>query len=327
MVKILNRPRCVLDEILDRSNFSPTTREKYEFVIGKWLEFAGTDPRRWTHLRAQAFYDQMLERGVKVRSANVYIASLRYVSKWFALHHGGQDFAIVQTREGDKQSDRRALSQEEVEALLATCTGDLPIAKRPIDRRDRTLLIVGLETGMRRMSLAGMQLENIVEKRGPYPFATVPIKGPGGRATFDVPLSDTAMLALKDWTGWLRSGGVDRGPVFTSLTKRIGSKGHIEYSIKGGISLVRIYKLIEQRAEKAKIEHVHPHLLRNTFITWRMDAGLSGPQIASITGHQLIDPEWRNLAPYLDMKVIGEAARQSTPPWFANHVRGLLGKE
>jgi integrase len=323
-VKQLNRPRCILDDVLDRSDLSPTTRIQYEWVIGQWLKFAGTDPKGWTRLRAQLFYDQLVTSGIKTKTANGYLRSLRLVSHWFALQYGGEDFAVVQQRIAPNSPRRRALSEDEVRALLLTCDGPMPLTERPYDRRDRALLVVGVETGMRRMSIAGMRIENI-DERGDYPIALVPIKGRGGRATFEVPLSDTAMLALRDWIGWLRARGVSQGPVF----RRIDNRGRPKPD-DVGLSLAAINVLFEARAKRAGIEHVHPHLLRNTFITWRQMAGLNAPQIASITGHrtfknELGDRSWGGMSPYLDLKALGAVARQATPPWFAEMVSGLVG--
>jgi|SRR5215469_2073282 len=327
----MNRSPCVLDGILDRSNFSPVTRAQYERVIGEWLEFAGLDPRGWTRLRAQNFYDDCLSRGVKVGTANNYIACLRYVSHWFHVQHGGEDFALIQIRDiiEEGRSVRRALTQSDVIALLATCSGSLPIAKRPLDRRDRALLVLGLETGMRSMSLEGSHIENVRER--PYPFITVPIKGRGGRKRFDVPLSDTAMSALDDWLGWLRAHDVKDGPVFRRLRPGIDRRGQRAYAVADGISQVMIYKIISRRAKEAGIAHVHPHLLRHTFITWRVASGLAAPFIAAITGHSLSTRHQDipsnglgEIATYFDLKAYAETARQSTPPWLAGHVHQML---
>lgn len=323
----MNRPRCVLDDILDRGDFSPVTRTQYERVIGMWVTFAGATPAGWTRLTAQRFYDSLLAEGTKAKTANLYIASLRYVSKWYATQYGGEDFAVVQTRSsealGELSAPRRALKPDEVRDLLETCEDSLiPIAKRPVDRRDRALLITGLETGMRRISLAGMRLENIHKR--PYPFATVPIKGRGGRATFDVPLSDTALLAISDWAGWLAGRGVKQGPVFPTLHAGLDKKGgrYFEPGLTS-LSLMRIYDLVTARGKAAGLKHVHPHLMRHTFVTWRKAEGLDVLAIASITGHKL-NTEAKGLSPYFDLKALGETARQSTPPWFAEYVRGLI---
>jgi integrase len=327
--KAMNRQRTVLDDILDRSNFSPVTRRQYEAMIGAWIEFAGPNPIGWTRLAAQRFYDEQLARGIKIKSANAYIECLRYVSHWYHSVHGGEDFAMVQLRSvPDQPKTRRALAPDEVGKLLATCEDELPISKRPIDRRDRTLLIVGLETGMRAKSLAGSMLENI--HRRPYPHITVPVKGAGGMATFDVPLSDTAMLAIEDWRGWLAGRGLKEGPLFASFKPFIDPKGHRAYEPVGGVSSIRIYQIVTERAKIAKIAHVHPHLLRHTFITWRLMAGLTAPQIASITAHKLGSGSslpggnLGEIGTYMDTKMLGDTARQSTPPWFADHVRKMM---
>ena len=311
----------ILHQILERSDFSPVTRDKYRRVIDSWLDFAGTDPRGWTRMQAQAWYDATLARGVSPRSANVYAASLRYVSKWYATQTGAIDFAVIQTRKsgsnglrgvGD-EAPQRALTRPEAEALLATCAG----ARTPIEHRDRTLLVLGLETGMRRMSLAGCAFERINKQT-----IVVPIKGPGGEVEYPVPLSDAALHAIGTWRAWLRKRDAGTiGPLFPRLTRELGPRGLFVYQLGDGISKSAIYKLVESRARAAGIVGMHPHLLRHTFVTWRQEAGLSPIQIASITGHKTFGDEWRNMAPYVDMSVLAEQARNSTPPWLAALVK------
>ena len=58
----------------------------------------------------------------------------------------------------------------------------------------------GLETGARRMSLAGMTLEGLVTFKD-YPVAHAPLKGRDD--VYPIPLPDTAILALKPWRDWL----------------------------------------------------------------------------------------------------------------------------
>jgi integrase len=325
----MNRPRTLLDDILDRSNFSPVTHRQYQALIGSWVEFAGQDPRGWTRIAAQNFYEAQLARGVKIKTANQYIDKLRYVSHWFSVQHGGQDFAVVQTRRAPREaSTRRALTDDEITALLATCNSALPISKRPIDRRDRTLIVVGLETGMREKSLRSVVLEEIHE-RGAYPYATVEIKGAGGLAKFDVPLSDTAMLVIHDWARWLRDHGIKHGHLFTQLPLRIDERGRRVFVPTGApLTNTRIYQIVSDRADAAHIAHVHPHLFRHTFVTTRSLAGMDDPHIASITGHHvnsgLQGAAPTGMRPYFDLKKFGETARQSTPPWFAEHVQRML---
>lgn len=305
----------ILHQILDRSDFSPRTKTKYKRIIDRWIEFAGDAPAGWTRDKVQDWYDGLIKSGIKTQSANVYVASLRYVSRWYATRENNPalDFAIVQTRRGvdtDDDPPARALSQEDIEALLGTCDDNTAF-----DRRDRTLIVTGLETGMRRMSLEAMTFDCISVGAAGYPIAKVPIKGAGGRARFDVPLSDLAFETLTSWIEWLRKHRNyrnKRGPLFTSLKGDTAS----------AMSTTAINDMLAERSKRAGIEHVHPHLLRHTFVTMRQVMGLSVFQIAAITGHKV--PGMGAAATYVDMRSIANEARNSTPAWLAALVRKHL---
>lgn len=303
-----------LHKILERSPFSPMTRDKYRRVIDAWLRFAGADPKGWTRKTAQRFYDDAKGR-TSVRTANVYIASLRYVSRWYATQEQDPllDFAIVQIAgtSYEKSATRRALSPAEATRLLETCH-KWTLA----DRRDFVMMVFALETGMRRTSLAGCDLGNIGSHHG-YPFIKVPIKGAAGQKTWEVPLSDTCMLALEHWK---KSGKL--GPVFPQLKRRVAN-GKLVLDEGAALSSNTIYKVIKARAEEADISNMYPHVLRHTFITWRKVERVPEEMIASITGHAP-DVGWKNMSVYVDMAVVGKDARQTTPAWLAQLVSELI---
>lgn len=303
-------PTSPLHAILARSNFSPITRQKYARIIDRWLAFAGTDPAGWTRPAVQAFYDSLIAGGVKPASANVYLASLRYVSTWWASQTGAVDFAVAQTTTvRATEAPRHALTAEEAYALLATCGA----GRTPLELRDRALLVVGLETGMRRMSLIGARLGAL---RGHT--LTVPIKGAGGVATYPVPLSDPALAVLAPWRAWLARHPPPTDALFPRLLRTMDARGAFVWTPAAALAQSGLYKLVCGRGAEAELGALHPHILRHTFITWRTAAGLSPIQIASITGHKTFGDEWKNMAPYVDMTALAEEARNSTPPWLAN---------
>jgi integrase len=325
--------KSVLHQILDRGGFSPVTKSKYAPVIDRWIDFAGTDPNGWTRDKAQEFYDSLIEGGLAVQSANVYIASLRYVSRWYAAKTpGGIDFAVVQRQRGTKgtkkrqrqEGDEGLISPEGAKALIDTCRG-----LSPIDLRDLAFIVCALETGMRRMSFRGMMFENISETKG-YPIATVPIKGPGGEETFPVPLSDTAWLALSAWLDWLRTRKLRSGPVFRRLTPRLVRGTERTFEPGDVLSLTGINEIAEARSKAASIEHVNPHMFRHTFITWRQRlAGLTPLEISAITGHKVsivavegIHMRIGDMRTYFHHDV--NRIRNTTPTWLTEHVREVL---
>jgi site-specific recombinase XerD len=319
-----------LHRIVDTSpNLSSESRARYSRDLDAWIAFAGSDPNRWTPQTAQAWYQDMLDRGLKPQSANRTLSSLRYASKWLAATTSAKDFCIVRTADNTKGKTFQPLTPAEAGAMLMTCCStETSRIETPYDHRDFTMLVVALETGMRRMSLEGMHFENF--SRSPYPLVRVPIKG-HGVDFYPVPLSDTAWRALTWWRNWLakQTGVKDlRGPVFRQLERRVdvGKTIKVRFEVKpDGISNTMINKMIARRAKLASIDSertVHPHLFRHTFASWRKQAGVSDAHIASITGHA-IKSDIGALGGYFDMAALGGEARNTTPQWLAELVERI----
>jgi integrase len=330
--------RTLIKTILDQSNLAPTSRSKYEHLTERWIRFAGEDPNGWTRLKGIAFYNALIAgtvtrdgKPVHPRSAKIYFASLKLISKWTVkyLNNPNLDFTDIQIQDVRPTKTRHALSQDQFEALLGTCvskSGEIT----PYDRRDRTLLIVAIETGMRRSSLAAISTDRLIPSpRFGYPTAYVPIKSKRGEDEYHVPLSDTAVAALDDWREWLEEHRAKNGPVFRRIERNVHEvRGKVQttYSPKpDGISPEMIYKMIVGRLGIIGI-HGYPHLLRHTFITWRTNQRLNAPEIVSITGAGLGNTAWANMPDYIDKEFIGQRTRNSTPPWLAQLVADVLRK-
>ncbi len=288
----------------------PLTKRRYLKSLDRWIEFAGADPRGWTRDRAAAWYRHLLDSGIKVNSAATYMAAIQYAAKWYAHQHGRPDLdfsEIEMSRAEPRAASREALSPEEAIAILNTTATD-----SPIDLRDRAMIVVALETGMRCMSLQGMQLHEIVMKD--FALARVPIKG--ARELYEVPLSDVALLGMEPWRRWLRNHKIGKGEVFRSLVPHIDERGKRLYTAGPGISKDRIYQIIVARADKTEIgRRVHPHIFRHTYVTSRF--GLLNPfQIAAMTGHQM--SEYGQLHNYADLHKLGGEARLVTPSWLSD---------
>ena len=317
------RPRTILHEIVDRGRFSETTRKKYRLVLDQWVLFAGPNPNGWTRAHTDAFREQLIESGKSAAAISMYLAALRYVSKWYASTYAGLDFAILQPINIPSKPPvpKRYLFPDQATKLLETCLSSRPTL---FDFRDLMLMIVGLETGMRVHGLSSMTFEKIgMLSKGPggaYPSAEIRIKGRGGNKTFKVPLSPTAVMALESWRDVL---GVQRGAVWRRLVRHITRKGEvIAQVIPKSISTTSIYKMIVKRSVEAQIGHVHPHILRHTFVTWREEMKIEPAFIASVTGHALKDRG--ALERYLNMEGLGEEGRKTTPPWFASLAKRLI---
>jgi integrase len=308
----------VLHQIVESSRrLKPSSKQTYIRDLNKWVRFAGGDPTAWTWQLATSFYEDMLD-SMEPQSANRVMHTLIYAVKQRAkLEQNPQlDFVsnIELVRASSPKAAQRALTQEEVERLLSTCRG----STKPADLRDYALMVVALETGMRRMSLQGFERQNIARdaKLG-HLVATVPIKQHG---PYPVPLSPTAVLALTPWLTWLEMKGISTGPIFRGLPKaRIGDLSPIS---DHALTTTAIYQIVAHRGEQAHVADLHPHTFRHTFVTWRRAAGMADHEIAAVTGHT-VDSEGKAkmLSNYTDVGVAGKAAVKYTPPWLTKFVR------
>lgn len=290
-------------------DLADSTRKSYLRDLDTWVEFAGADPKNWTTQRAQDFYIWLLER-LQPRSADNVFAALAYASRWRSrnLQRPDLDFAVVRKARSQREDDkiRRSLSEATAKQLLESCAGPHPLCLR-----DTALIVVALETGMRRMSLRSMTFEHIVrdDPRFGYPYARVLMKG-RDNTRVAVPLSDTALVAIDRWQAWLER---KRGPVFMSLTKSVtGLKTNWTPS-KTPLAESAINKIVAGRGIEIGVE-LYPHVFRHTFITWRLSMGALPHDIAAITGHSLA--KLGELGGYVDMRAIGERVRNTTPQWL-----------
>jgi site-specific recombinase XerD len=121
-------------------------------------------------------------RGNSARSRNVRLAAIHSFFRHIALH--APEYAAVAQRVlamPNKRYQRRPiayLTEVEIEALLAA-----PNLKTWIGRRDRALLLLAVQTGMRAAEILGLRCENIV--LGPNAYVQCLGKG---RKTRNTPL-------------------------------------------------------------------------------------------------------------------------------------------
>lgn len=273
----------VLERIVSSSpRLAPRTKTRYLAAARDWMTFAGADPWRWTPDAAQVYYARLLAR-IKPQSANTTMHALRYMSRRLAELNHGPDFAKhveLAPPTAIDVKDQRALTAAEADRLLRAC-GD---GAAPIDLRDYAMIYLGLRTGMRRFSMAGIHFEDFgVDRRTDTRYVEIAIKG---RRRHRVPLAPATVAAMQPWLTWLRAHGVTSGPLFRSLAKQRVAATKESYVSAQALSGDGLYKALMARAKLAGIADVfHPHTFRHTMVSWCQRAGLSNAQIAAITGH------------------------------------------
>lgn len=189
----------------------------------------------------------------------------------FALGEGDIDRNPVATTRRPKLPDcspRRALTQAEVRALLAT-----PDPKTLVGLRDRALLTVLAVQGLRVSEALGLRLEDLAQEQG---HDTAQVYGKGSKVV-RVPLAHAAWGAV---TAWTTAAGITTGPIFVPVLKG----GRV---VPGGqMSAQAAWKRIGAVARSAGLSrHVHAHLFRHTAVTVALDAGVPLRDVQDFARH------------------------------------------
>lgn len=182
---------------------------------------------------------------------------------------------------------RRALgvAQRQAKALLRDDLFQVldALGDRPIDIRDRALLLLGFITAMRRSELVALDVADI------EPTATGVLvnirrsktdqEGAGRRVA--VPLGRTRHCPVAALKSWIAHSEINSGPIFRSMDK----SGRI-YSAR--ISSEAVNHIIKTRLEATGYDPTEfsGHSLRAGFVTSAAMAGASPWKIMQSTGHK-----------------------------------------
>lgn len=156
----------------------------------------------------------------------------------------------------------RHLTDRQEEALVAAVTAGS-------NKRDRTLLVLMLHTGLRAREACTLKREHIqLGKRS----GTLKVWGKRNKYR-EVPLNATARAALEEYLPILQE-----------------EDDYLFPSAKTGRALTEraLGQLVKRYAEKAKLPDVHPHDLRHRF-GYRMAETVPLHRLAQIMGHDSLD--------------------------------------
>ena len=285
----------LLEIVQGARRLRPNTKRAYANVVRQWLLFAGGAPAHWTVAVGQAFYDHLIAGGVTIATANSMITGgLAFAFERAAALHGVPNIVagIDRAKSGlgdDGPVVQRAMTSPQAKALLAACVG-----KRLQDRRDYAVTLIGLYTGMRRMSLVDIDLGRVADHGA---FVTLSVLLKGGKR-YDVPLDSRAWALTAEYRAGLQTakttspgltsaylkGGGPFAPAFTA-PRLVPGQLATAVTIAGTISEDGLYKSLQKRAETAGLTKFHPHLFRHTFATWCRSAKVEDYLIEVVTGH------------------------------------------
>jgi len=295
------------DRLIRQQQASPRTISSYRETLRLLLCFVqertGTAPSAldWDELDEpliSAFLEHLeLERHNSARTRNLRLTAIRSLFKYAAVRHP-EHAAVIQRVLAipPKRFDRRTLTfltAEEAQALV-----DAPDQARWEGRRDRAMLLLTIQAGLRVSELVGVDCGDIALGTGGH----VRVEGKG-RKQRSVPLIEQTRAVLAAWLS--ERGGQQRDPLFPTRTGRRLSRDAVERRVAKHASVA------SERCPSLKGKRLHPHVLRHSCAMSLLQAGVDSTVIALWLGHADV----RSTAPYIhaDMTIKERALALLTP--------------
>jgi site-specific recombinase XerD len=236
-----------------------------------------------------AFLDHLEKgRGNTARSRNVRLGAIHSFFRYVALHdpvHGAlaqRVLAIPAKRYHRTQI--QFLTRPEIEALLAA-----PDQGTWAGRRDRTLLLVVVQTGLRLSELIGLRCEDVVLGTGAHVRCTG--KGRKERCT---PLRRDAAAALRAWL--VERQGLPQDPVFPNGRGHAFSPDGIAYLLAKHVATA------QKHCPSLEKKRITPHVLRHTVAMELLQNGVDRSVIALWLGHESTETTQMYLHADLELK-------------------------
>jgi site-specific recombinase XerD len=269
------------DRLVQQKQASPRTVAAYRDTMRLLLEFThqqtGKMPSQldWDdldHTLISGFLNHLeLDRNNSIRSRNVRLTAVRSLFSYAALRHPEHALLIQRVLAiPPKRFDKRVvtfLTPPEIDALVAA-----PDQSRWEGRRDRVLLLLAVQTGLRVSELTGLNCRDVTLGTG----ANVRCEGKG-RKQRAVPLTSPVEAALRVWLAE-RTGRPD-DPLFPTRTGRSLTRDAValRVSTHAATAARNCPSLLGKR--------IHPHVLRHSCAMSLLQAGVDTSVIALWLGH------------------------------------------
>jgi len=295
------------DRLVRQRQASPHTVASYRDTFCLLLRFAqkelGKAPSDLTleELDAPfltAFLEHLeRERGNSTRTRNVRLAAIHSFYRYAALldpaHSALIDRVLAIPTKRCSQRPVDFLNPDETDALLKA-----PDRSTWYGRRDRTLLLLAVQTGLRLSELIALRVKDVVLEGVPH----VRCHGKGRKDRI-TPLREEVVAALGSW---LREhGGEPEAPLFPSNRRGPLSPDAVQLLVRKHAEAAR------QRCPSLGGKRVTPHVLRHTAAMDLLRNRVDRSVIALWLGHE--SPETTSVYLHADLRIKEEALARTTP--------------
>lgn len=299
--------RFFAERLLNQMGASPHTIAAYRDTFRLLFQFAverlGRVPSR---LRMEdldvAFVGKFLDhlegaRGNSTRTRNNRLAALHSFFQFVAIHEPALALQCQRVLAlPSKRFMRRPvefLTEEETAALVTA-----PDPRTWIGRRDKTLLLVAVQTGLRNSEITSLRRRDVEFGVG----AHVSCFGKG-RKMRRTPLRPDVAAVLKEWLA--QQGGQPDDPVFPSSSGGRLSADALQRLVAKHVATAR------QHCPSLKTKKIKPHTLRHAAAMALLRSGVDLSVIALWLGHE--STETTQIYLHADMQLKERALAHATP--------------
>jgi site-specific recombinase XerD len=278
-------------------------RDTFRLLLAFVQQRSGKKPStlEWDDLDStviSAFLDDLESvRHCGPRTRNLRLTAIRSLFTYAALRHPEHAELIARVLAIPPRRFDRAtiayLNPAEVASLLAA-----PDQRRWEGRRDRTLMLVAIQTGLRVSELTGLNCADVTVGTG----ANLRCEGKG-RKQRAVPLTSPAEALLRVWL--TERGGQPDDPLFPTRTGRRLSRDAIERRLTLHAATATI------QSPSLRTKKLSPHVLRHTSAMSLLHAGVDTTVIALWLGHA--DIRSTNAYLHADLTIKERALALTTP--------------
>ena len=237
------------------------------------------------------------KRANKARSRNVRLAAIRSFFRYVALHepsHGALAQRILaMPNKRFKKKDIHFLTRPEIDALVAA-----PDRATWGGRRDRALLLLMVQTGLRVSEVTALCCQDITLGTGAHVRCTGK-----GRKERNTPLRKETAAILRTW---LKERNVAPTQALFPNARggRLSTDG-VEHLLKKHLATAK------QQCPSLNKKHVTPHVLRHTTAMELLQCGVDRAVIALWLGHESVETTQMYL--HADLKLKEKALAQTAP--------------
>jgi integrase/recombinase XerD len=300
--------RFFTERLMRQRNVSPHTIASYRDTFRLLFAFAreqlgkspsALDLRDLDAPLISRFLDHLeMNRSASVRTRNLRLTAIRSFFDFAAFEepaHGAhiQRVLAIPGKRHDR-SEVHFLTRPEIEALLAG-----PDRSTWIGRRDYTLLLLAVQTGLRVSELVGLDRDAVCLQQGAHVRCVG--KGRKERCT---PLTATAVATLKEWL--LEPSRRGAQPLFPTIHGGRLSADAVQHLIGKHVAVAA------DRMPSLKQKRISPHILRHSAAMELLQAGVECSVIALWLGHESVDTTQVYLHAHLALK---EAALAKLSPY------------